>query len=150
MSYDLMVFDPEAAPKSHRAFLDWFTNAMETDDGICFADPAIATAPLRAWYAEMIEIFPNLSGPGASEELPEDEAIASDYSIGKDAIYVCFAWSKVEPAYRACFELAEKHQLGFVNASSHNSEVSLPTPTGLKIAHQRTLLGRISSRFRKS
>jgi len=150
MSYDLMVFNPEAAPKSHRAFLNWYTNAMEAEDGVCFMDPAIATAQLRAWYAERIEIFPNLNGPGASEELPEDEATASDYSIGKDAIYVCFAWSKAEQAYRACFELAQKHQLGFFDASSHNSEVWLPTPAGLNIAYQRSLLDRIISLFRKS
>jgi hypothetical protein len=146
MSYDLMVFNPEAAPKTHQAFLDWFTDAMEAGDGICFMDPAVATAPLRDWYADMVEIFPNLNGPGASEELPEDEATASDYSIGKDAIYVCFAWSKTEQAYSACFELAEKHQVGFFNAQS--SEVWLPGPAGLKIAYRKTLLDRITSRFR--
>lgn len=67
MSYDLMLFNPEATPKSHRAFLDWYTNAMEADDGICFMDPAIATGALRAWYADMIQLFPNLNGPNAAE-----------------------------------------------------------------------------------
>jgi len=48
------------------------------------------------------------------------------------------------------FDLGEKHHLGFFSASSHNSDVWLPGPAGLKIAYQRSLLDRIISLFRKS
>ena len=147
MSYDLMVFDPEAAPRGHREFLSWFLSEMEADDGICYMDSAIATEPLRTWYREITKLFPSLNGPDGKDELPEDEACACDYSIGKHAIYACFAWSKVEPAYRAVFELAAKHKVGFFNVSSNEEEVWLPSERGLVLAHKRGLLDRIGRIF---
>jgi hypothetical protein len=39
----------------------------------------------------VIRFFPPLNGVFAEKELPEDEATAADYSIGKQMIYITFA-----------------------------------------------------------
>jgi hypothetical protein len=47
MSYDLMVFEPEAAPKDHDAFMEWYVNLTKWNDGP-YDDPAQTSARLRA------------------------------------------------------------------------------------------------------
>jgi hypothetical protein len=66
---------------------------------------------LRAWFLDVIRLFPPLNGDFAEEELPEDEATAADYSIGTQMIYIAFAWSKAELAYQTTLDLAAKHDL---------------------------------------
>ncbi len=78
-----------------------------------------------------------MNGPFSSEEFPEDDSTVTDYSVGKDAIYAAFAWSKAEAAYEHVFSLAAQHQLGFFDASSETAAVWLPDGKGgLKISHQ--------------
>ena len=83
----------------------------------------------------------------AKEELPVDEASATDYSIGKQMIYGCFAWSKAAEAYEAAFELAGKHGVGFFNVSSAGEEVWLPEHGRLVLAHSKKLglIGRLKN-----
>jgi hypothetical protein len=85
----------------------------------------------------VIPFFPPLNGAFAEKELPEDEATAADYSIGKQMIYMSFAWSKAELAYQTTLDLAAKHDLGFFNVSSPGEEVWLPAEGRLILAHQR-------------
>ena len=86
---------------------------------------------------EMIESFPQMNGPFAPEELPEDDAAVTDYSVGTAVIYAAFAWSKAEAAYEAMFALAGKHRVGFFDASSEAASVWLPDGNGgLKLAHK--------------
>ena len=54
----------------------------------------------------------------------------TDYSVGRTAIYACFAWSKAEAAYATVVRLAAKHGVGFFNVSSSKSEVWLPDGKG--------------------
>ncbi len=94
----------------------------------------------------MMLLFPPMNGPFAKEELPEEEASASDYSIGKQIIYIAFAWSKAEIAYQTVADLAAKHGLGFFNASSPEEEVWLPKSGRLTLAHKKeppTWMGRL-------
>jgi len=126
MSYDLMVFDPASAPRTHAEFIAWYDQQTEWEEDHGYNDPAVTTPALRAWFMDMIGIFPALNGPFSSEELPEDEALVTDYCIGNSVIYVTFAWSKAEQAYDSAFDLAEKHGLGFFNASSDDAEIWLP------------------------
>jgi hypothetical protein len=137
MSYDLLVFEPGKAPKERGAFLSWWEDTAEWSEGHSYDDPKVSTPRLRDWFLEMIESYPALNGPFSSREFPEDEATVTDYSVGKDAIYAAFAWSKAEAAYAQVFSLAAKHQLGFFDASSDASAVWLPDGRGgLKMEHQ--------------
>jgi len=152
MSYDLMVFQPDAAPANHSDFLRWYLEVVEWDEGHSYDDPAITTPQLRAWFFEMSEQFPPLNGPFSKEDLPDDESTATDYSIGKSAIYAGFAWSKAEPAYQKMFALTTKHKLGFFNVSSNQEEVWLPVEDKMTLTHQKTtptLFNKLAKRFKR-
>src|ERR1700760_4171030 len=126
MSYDLMVFEPDAAPASHAEFLDWYAEQTKWGEAHGYDDPALSSANLRAWFENMVEIFPPMHGSFAKEPRAAGEASSSDYAIGADFIYVSFAWSVEEAAYMTVSRLAEKYRLGLFNASSSGEEVWLP------------------------
>jgi len=137
VSFDLVVFDPTKVPADRKGFLAWWQEASKWDDeGHDYNDPQLTTAPLRAWFMDMISGFPPMNGPHAKSELPDDEASATDYTIGKAVIFAAFAWSKGEQAAEAVAQLAERHGLGVFNASSPDGQVYLPGPDGeLQLAH---------------
>jgi hypothetical protein len=91
MSYELMVFQPKVAPPSHQECRDWYIDQIQSDEGHSYRNPAVTSSNLRAGYVAIIQQFPPMNGTLATENLPEDEASASDQSIGKQIIYVCFA-----------------------------------------------------------
>jgi hypothetical protein len=124
MSYDLMVFEREAAPKDHSGLLEWYEEQTKWNEGHSYNDPSVTSARLRAWFLEVIRFFPPLNG-------------VADYSIGRQMIYTAFAWSKAELAYQTTLDLAAKHDLGFFNVSSQDEEVWLPTEGRLILVHQR-------------
>lgn len=127
MSYDLMVFAPDAAPAKKRGpFLDWYEQQTEWEEDHSYDDPAVSTAALCAFYEELVPDFPSS---------PEDDS-GTDYTIGKALIYITFSWDKVDQAYAAVFRLAGKHALGFFDASSDLAETWLPDGKGgLYLAH---------------
>ncbi|HTF71722.1 MAG TPA: hypothetical protein VK638_54555 [Edaphobacter sp.] len=138
MSYDLMVFEPDAAPKYHQKFLDWYFGQTKWYEGHSYSDPAITSHRLRNWFLEISDTFPPLNGVTAEDELPEDEASATDYSIGQQIIYAAFAWSKAANAYDTVFNLSAKHGVGFFDVSSSEEEVWLPESSSrLFLAHQK-------------
>lgn len=122
MSYDLMVFKQEAAPKEKTAFLEWFEDQAEWAEEHSYDDPANTAEPLRNWFMEMITTFPAMNGPFANEDDDDDERLA-DYCIGNNVIYVAFPWSLAEEAFHKMLELAAKHEVGFFNVSSDSGEV---------------------------
>ena len=101
MSYDLMVFAPEAAPKGREAFMEWYDEQSEWEEEHSYDNPEVSTPALRAWFLEMIQSYPAMNGPFSSDDLPVDEASVTDYSVGRSVIYAAFAWSKAEQAYEA-------------------------------------------------
>jgi len=125
MSYDLMVFNIKAAPKTETAFMKWYAEQAEWSEAHSYDDPGNSSAALRNWFMEMIEVFPAMNGPFATEEADDDPNCA-DYTIGKDVIYVAFSWSQAEQGYMRMFSLAEKHHLGFFDPSSSDGEALFP------------------------
>ena len=122
--YDLMVFEPEVAPKDYDAFLAWFAEEMACDEGHAYNDSRVTSEKLRAWYRDMLLVFP--SGADEFEEnSPGDyeEDSYSGYSIGRHFIYVIFVPAMTETALRTTFDLATKHGLGLFE----------PTSVGLKL-----------------
>jgi len=128
MSYDLMVFDPQAPPKDREAFLTWYGEQTKWSGGHKYDDPGTTTLALRAWFMDMIRTFPAMNGPYKSDDVDADEI--SDYSIGRSVIYVGFSWSAAETAYDATFRMAEKHGVGFFDVSADNGGVWVPGPGG--------------------
>ncbi len=124
MSYDLMVFEKDKAPRKRKDFMDWYSRQTEWSENHSYDDPKVSSQNLRDWFTEMIKTFPAMNGPFASDDYDNDNV--SDYSIGKDLIYVAFAWSVAEQAYKSMIELAEKFEVGFFDVSSDNGSIYFP------------------------
>ncbi len=129
MSYDLMVFDLEAAPKNRYEFMKWYEAQAKWAEDHDYNDLAITTPELRNWFMEMIPVFPAMNGPYAKEDEDEDEddhETVTDYTIGRNVIYTAFAWSVAEQAYSLMVRLAEKHGVGFFDASGTDADILFP------------------------
>lgn len=140
-----MVFEPGAVPGTHPEFLDWYTRQTRWSEDHGYDDPGLTSEHLRAWFEEIIRIFPPMNGSFAASK-PEDEAFSSDYAIGTDFIYASFSWSKAEAVYMTVARLAEKYKLGLFNASSSGEEVWVPEEGRMALAHDKSppsLVGRI-------
>jgi hypothetical protein len=138
MSYDLMVFDPAAAPAKRPAFLDWYEAQTDWPEDHGYDDPSVAAPALGAFHAELTADFPALAADaGRGEDEPAEDETGTDYTIGRSLIYITFLdWDKIDAAHEAVSRLAAKHGLGFFDVSSDLAEVWLPDRKGgLRIAH---------------
>jgi hypothetical protein len=131
MSYDLMVFAPDAAPARRPAFLDWYDEQTDWDLDLDYDDAAVAAPALQAFYADLAAEFPPISGDG------DDAGGAADYTIAPALIYMSFVdWDRIDAAWEAVHRLAAKHELGFFDVSSDLAEAWLPDRKGgLRVAH---------------
>ena len=128
MSYDLMVFDPKGPPADREGFLMWYDNQTQWSENHDYNNPDITTPKLRSWFMEMINQYPAMNGPFASDDI--DNPKMSDYTIGESIIYVTFAWSQAVSAYQAVFNTAKEYEIGFFDVSSTNGEVWIPDQSG--------------------
>jgi hypothetical protein len=137
MSYDLMVFDPEAAPRDRDAFFDWYHRITKWDEGHDYNDPANTSPQLARWYRAMIPQFPAMNGPdGISDDDPAlDSGFVTGYTCARNAIYLDFRWSVAAEAYNATLSLAALHKVGFFDVSADDGAVWLLGPNGYRIAH---------------
>lgn len=124
MSYDLMVFDPTAAPRTRKEFMAWYALQTQWSEDHCYDDPKVSSAQLRSWFMEIIETYPAMNGPFASDDIDNEKL--TDYSVGKDVIYACFAWSQMEPSFKAMATLAKKHGVGFFDVSADDGAIVFP------------------------
>jgi hypothetical protein len=85
----------------------------------------------------MIQTFPALNGPDsdATENSAFEPGYMTDYCFASNAIYVAFAWSIQEEAYRQVLMCAAKHRVGFFDVSASDGAVWLPTGDDYKVAH---------------
>ena len=125
MSYDLMLFNPNTAPRDRDKFMDWYNNQTEWKENHNYDDPIVTSETMQNCFLEMIETFPAMNGPYAHDDI--DNPKMTDYSIGKDVIYAAFAWSEAENAYPKMLELAKKHNVGFFDVSANNGNIFFPS-----------------------
>ena len=131
MSYDLTVFQPDAVPRTRKEFMAWFEKQSEWSEDHSYDDPGICSPDMQAWFREMIQTFPAIDGPFATDdEEIEDNAYVTDYCIGKDIIYVGFGWSVAEDAYKKMKATAEKYNLGFFDTSADDGDILFPDGSG--------------------
>ena len=119
-----MVFRPEAAPKTRDTFITWFHKQTEWVNDRNYNDLSDTSSELSDWFLEMIKTFPTLNGPFATDDI--DNPKNADYSIGKDFIYVGFAWSVLEEAHDKAVELAKKYGVGFFECSADDGDIMFP------------------------
>lgn len=125
-----MVFDPAAAPKGKKDFLAWYERQAEWSESHGYQDHQVSAPLLQAWFKDLLKTFPPMNGPLAPKEIPEDDALLTDYCFGRQVIYVAFAWSRAKEAYEASYRLAAKHGIGFFDASSDDATVWWPSKPG--------------------
>ena len=137
-SYDLMVFELEAAPKDYDAFLAWFAEQMACNEDHAYNDSRETSEKLRAWYRDMLLLFP--SGADEFEENSPgdyDEEHYSGYSIGRQLVYVIFVPLMAESSFRSAVELAAKHGLGLFEPTSVGVKLWWPEAGKLVLIHQQ-------------
>jgi hypothetical protein len=137
MSYDLAVFDPRPELRDRTVFEDWYDQRTEWEDGLDYNNPENASPRLKAWFHEVRQTFEPMNGPLSRNEAGENEEDRlADYSIAQDIIYVAFSWRDAELAHSKVKELAEKHGVGFLDASSMDGAAWFPTSDGsLELVH---------------
>lgn len=142
MSYDLMVFAPEAAPKKREPFLAWHEEQTELGEDHSYADPAVTTPALQAFYADIVRTFPAMpldereDEDDGDDDENDDDSTDTDYTIGKGFIYMSFPWGQIDDAHATVTRLAGQHGVGFFDVSSDIGETWLPDGKGgLYIAH---------------
>lgn len=151
MSFDLLVFDPGLAPAKDKEFDEWYKSLVRWDRPEDNFTPRTSSPPLQTFFEHLSKTFPPMgwSDIGAHKPVPEerilarlighlfrwkpqpegarelhedfDEACFTDYSFGKDAIYICFAWSVSEQALHATIDAALKSHVGFYYVSANNA-----------------------------
>ena len=71
--------------------MNWYEQQTQWTEEHSYDDPAVSAVKLREWFLEIIQTFPALNGPLSQNDLPEDEASPTDYSVGKSVIYCACA-----------------------------------------------------------
>lgn len=134
MSYYLMVFEKSKAPTSKKELILWYEKQVEWSEEHDYKTISVSSPALQNWFMEMKNTFPPMDGEYAPDPdlLDEDENLEShtvDYCIGRDVIYVAFAWSVADEAYKLMRSLAQKHNVGFFDVSTDNGDIILPDGT---------------------
>ena len=132
-----MVFEKTKAPKNKAAFMEWYEEQTEWNEEHDYETIGVASPALQNWFMEMIQTFPPMNGEHApdADQFDADghlEAHLVDYCIGRDVIYAAFSWSTAEEAYALTRKLAQKHGVGFFDASGDNADVILPDGSELQ------------------
>jgi len=132
MSYDLMVFEPTAAPRGREAFKVWYAKQTEWGEGHNYDDPKISSPALQRWYAAISGEYPNMNGREAAglayDDPAWDNVRFTDYSIGSEVIYAAFAWSVAEEAYIAVRAAAVSSAVGFYDVSGDEGDGEIYFP----------------------
>ncbi len=95
MSFDLVVFHAEAAPKDEDGFLQWYRTQAT-------GAPEPARPALRAWCSDM-----------------EDRGGPFDVHATKDMVYAAFARDMATEIFHTAFELAGHHGIGLFDPQSN-------------------------------
>lgn len=136
MSYDLVVFEKSKAPTTKKEFMAWYEKQTEWDEAHDYQTIGVSSPALQNWFMEMKDKFPPMNGEYAPNLDPLDEDEAKDleqhtveYSIGYNIIYAAFSWSVADEGYELMRSLAQKHKVGFFDASADDGDIILPDGT---------------------
>ena len=121
-----MAFNPRAAPRSREEFLKWFRIQNESDEAHSHDDPKNIDSPLKEWLLDFMKEFPAMNGPYAVGDDMIDDPHVTDYSMAKDVVCYCFAWSLADEAYSKMKISTAMHAVGFFNVSADPGEIVFP------------------------
>lgn len=118
MSYDLMVFNIDTAPKEKDAFFEWYEVQTAWTEKHNYKDPKNTSEELKVWYYEMTKTFPAIQEYEDTED--NSNTLFGDYTIGREMIYASFPWSSGYKAFKQSKHLAYSNQLGLYDISGSN------------------------------
>ena len=126
MSDDLVVFEKSNVPMEVTKFLEWYEEQTEWGSDYDYNDISHASLNLQQLFAKIRIIFPPMNGKFApsDEELtdkPDLEERLCDYCIGKDIIYMSFAYSMADRAYNLVKRAAYFTGVGFFAPSDEDN-----------------------------
>ena len=125
MSYDILIFEPDSA--TDEDFPRWWEQMVAQWDGPGdFSSIDGSTPAIRAFYRDLIRVFPPFNGPDAlsEEELEEREVEGlpvADYTIGADYIYISVGWSDANALVKTVGQMAWTQRLAVAYVSEDNS-----------------------------
>lgn len=125
MSYDLLIFEPDSA--TDEDFPQWWEQVVaQWDEPGDFSTIDGSTPAIRAFYRDLIRVFPPFNGPDAlsEEELEEREVEGlpvADYTIGADYIYISVGWSDANALVKIVGQMAWTQRLAVAYVSEDNS-----------------------------
>ena len=122
MSYDLVVFNPETAPKNKEDFKTWFDKQIDLADNRSYSDLEFINKNLESCFLEIVKSFPALNGPYSNNDI--DQENMTDYDVSENIICASFPWSSSDQAYNNTKQLAEKHNVGFYDVSGNEDVFS--------------------------
>jgi hypothetical protein len=131
MAYSLAVFEPKLEFRDRQTFVNWWEERTAWRDGLNYYDPANTTPKLRAWFNDMIEIFPPLNGPLSKPNVfDRNTGWEAEYTIAHELISVGVPTFKASMAYETSIRLAAKHSVGLFEASESPSAAHFPRDNG--------------------
>jgi hypothetical protein len=148
MSYDVMVFDPNYAPRDREAFGVWFAVQVDWDSDHDYMDPQSTTGSLRTWYDSIRAEYPAMNGPDATDNDYEIDR-AGDYNFGRHFIYVTYPWSLADEIYDRVRTLAVEKQVGFYDVSNDEDEQEIYFPGDALAAPSQGSWRSIAKQFRE-
>jgi hypothetical protein len=137
LSYDLVVFDPAAAPRDRASFLDWAKYALSAADGQSRSDLAATSSTLSAWHNGMCRMFPAGDGPRAHDPFSTQATRNATYRFASHAILAGFHWEVSGAALHHAKKLALTHGVGLFDVSGADGAVWIMSDRGrYEIAHR--------------
>ena len=127
MSYDLLIFEPDSA--TDEDFPQWWEQVVaQWDEPGDFSTIDGSTPAIRAFYRDLIRVFPPFNGPDAlsEEELEEREEQGlpvAGYTIGTDYIYISVGWSDANALVKIVGQMAWTQRLAVAYVSEDSSIV---------------------------
>ena len=122
MSYALIAFDKQAAPKGRPAVEAWLSAQQLGATPARPYDPAVTAPALQKWFAELAGSFPPLNGPQAPATI--DFATATSYTIGPAYIYASFPTEAGDTAHERAVRAARQHGVGLYSPGESKLIVS--------------------------
>ena len=124
MSYDLLIFEPDAVTDEDSP--QWWEQASRWEEPRDYDTTEGSTPAIRAFYRDLIRAFPPFNGPDAlsDAELEEREAKelpVADYTIGADYIYIGVGWSDANALVKIVGQMAWTQRLAVAYVSEDSS-----------------------------
>ena len=125
MSYDILIFEPAAV--SDEEFPQWWEQVVaQWDEPGDFSTIDGSTPAIRAFYRDLIRVFPPFDGPDTLseaelEEREEQGLPVADYTIGADYIYIGVGWSDANALVKIVGQMAWTQRLAVAYVSEDSS-----------------------------